>query len=109
LDGAKLNITTGSTVIAKLYNTGTGIDRNSVTVQIDGGTAVRPTALVNTDDDDFTLYYVITNINYATADYSHTITVTAKDSSGAHTGSGSVTFTMEPKRNGFGFGRLRFD
>ncbi|MGD8399593.1 MAG: leucine-rich repeat protein [Bacillota bacterium] len=105
--GAKLNITTGSTVIVKLTDNGAGIDTGKVTIQIDSGAAVKPTSLVKTMDG-YTLYYVITGINYGTTDYSHTIKVTAADSSGT-TSSGSVTFTMEPKRNGFGFGRLRFD
>jgi methionine-rich copper-binding protein CopC len=105
--GVKLNINTGSTVIVKLSDNGPGIDTAKVTIQIDNGPAVKPTSLVKTGDV-YTLYYVITAINYRTGDHSHTVTVTAYDLAGAAY-TGSVTFTMEPKRNGFGFGRVRYD
>jgi hypothetical protein len=106
-EGARLNINTGSTVIVKLTDNGLGIDTGKVTVQVDNSPAVKPTSLVKTSDG-YTLYYVITNINYGTPDNSHTITVTAYDLTGG-TGSASVNFAMEPKRKGFGFGRLRFE
>jgi hypothetical protein len=91
----------------KLTENGVAIDRDTVTIRIDSGTAANPTALVAISGG-YTLYYVITGIDYSTTDNYHTLTVSTDDASGA-TSSKTVSFTMEPKRNGFGFGRLRFD
>jgi hypothetical protein len=106
--GTEYDINTGSMVIATFTDNGTGINEDNVTIQIDGGTPVKPTKLVP-NDGIYKLYHVITGVNYGTANNSHTITVTIKDSADKVLASQSVTFTMKPKRKGFGFGRLRFD
>jgi uncharacterized repeat protein (TIGR02543 family) len=106
-DGDKLNISTGSTVIAEVICDGDTIVKNSITIQIDGGAPVKPAGFADVTGG-YKLYYVITGINYGTANNSHKITISAANSSGTQI-SESITFTMEPKRKGFGFGRLRFD
>jgi len=106
-NGAQLNINTGSMIIAELTCKEATIEKDSITIQIDDGTPVKPTQLVDIDKG-YKLYYVITNINYSTTDNSHRITISFKDSSMTEY-SRSVDFTMIPKRKGFGFGRLRFE
>jgi methionine-rich copper-binding protein CopC len=108
-NNAKLNINTGTTVIAELIYSasGTTIKKDSILIQIDGGARVKPTALVDIING-YKLYHVITGVNYGTNDNSHTITIWFTNSLDVEN-SQSVTFFMEPKRNGFGFGRLRFD
>ena len=105
VDGSTVNISTGSTIIADIINNGTGINSSSVQLQIDGGAWVQPTALVPTSQG-YKLYYVITNINYSTD--THTVTVTVNDLAD-NPASKTISFHMDTRRNGFGFGRLRFD
>lgn len=105
VDGSMVNISTGSTIIADIINNGTGINSSSVQLQIDGGAWVQPTALVPTSQG-YKLYYVITNINYSTDP--HTVTVTVNDLA-SNPASKTISFHMDTRRNGFGFGRLRFD
>ncbi len=105
VDGSTVNISTGSAIIVNLINNGSGIDSSSVQLQIDGGAWVNPTVLT-ANSQGYSLYYVITNINYSTNP--HTVTVKVKDLVGNPT-TKTISFHMDVRRNGFGFGRLRFD
>ena len=80
-------------------------DVNSIQLQIDGGTWVKPTALIP-NAQGYTLYYIITGIDYHNDP--HTVTVEVTDASNT-TITGTISFHMEVKRNGFGFGKLRFN
>jgi hypothetical protein len=100
-----VNISTGSTVIAKIIDNGTGINPASIQLQIDGGNWVNPTSKISMAEG-YTIYYVITSINYTLP--SHTLSVRVNDLDG-NPAQNTISFTMEAQRKGFGFGKLRFD
>ena len=100
--GARLNITTASTVLAELLDAGSGVDQANVWVKIDDGEWVAPTAIVGG-----TLYYVVDLPFEATDDKWHSISIKAKDVAGNEKRE-DACFKVELYREGFGFGRLRF-
>ena len=100
--GARLNITTASTILADLFDSGSGIDQTKVRLRIDGGEWVAPTAIVGG-----TLYYVVNLPFEATDDKWHSLDIKAEDAVG-NKASVSASFKVELYREGFGFGRLRF-
>ncbi|MGE5574153.1 MAG: fibronectin type III domain-containing protein [Bacteroidota bacterium] len=101
-NGARLNITTASTILADLFDSGSGVDQARVWLKIDGGEWVAPTAIVGG-----TLYYVVNLPFEATDDKWHSIEIKAKDVVGNETRV-HACFKVELYREGFGFGRLRF-
>ncbi|MBC7083502.1 MAG: Ig-like domain-containing protein [Firmicutes bacterium] len=101
-NGARLNITTASTILADLVDSGSGIDQTKVRLRIDGGEWVAPTAIVGG-----TLYYVV-NLPFEAFDNKlHSLDIEAEDAAKNKTRV-SAWFTVELYREGFGFGRLRF-
>ncbi|MGE5585977.1 MAG: Ig-like domain-containing protein, partial [Bacillota bacterium] len=101
-NGARLNITTASTILADLFDGGSGVDQARVWLKIDEGEWVAPTAIAGG-----TLYYVVNLPFEATDDKWHSIEIKAKDVVGNETRV-HACFKVELYREGFGFGRLRF-
>jgi hypothetical protein len=101
-NGARLNITTASTILAELFDRGSGIDQSEVWLKIDEGEWVAPTAIVSG-----TLYYVVNLPFEAYDDKWHSIEVKAMDVVGNES-TIHACFKVELYREGFGFGRLRF-
>ena len=97
-NGASVNISTGSLIIVKFTDSGSGIDPASVEVEMVTGEWT--TATLTGD----TLYYML---KQPLADGEHTVTFKVKDNAGNVTEQ-SVTFTWENYRRGFGFGRMSF-
>ena len=101
-DGARLNITTASTILADLFDSGSGIDQAKVRLKIDKGEWVAPTAIAGG-----TLYYVVNLPFEATDDKWHSLEIKARDVVG-NEATVHACFKVELYRQGFGFGRLRF-
>ena len=99
LNGDEVNISTGSMVIVEITDNGSGVNKQSIELQLDNGAWISPTAFTNNR------MYLLLNTSLSKGE--HTISIRAADNYGNETIE-TITFTWDNYRRGFGFGRFRF-
>ena len=99
--GFSVNINTGSTIIANVSDSGSGVNATTVRVLIDG-TAITGTASLIGGK----LYFLITQ---SLTKGDHSLVIKIKDKAGNEATSAAVSFIWDNYRKGFGFGKLRFE